>query len=445
MIEASGASGGSLARRRVLQLGAAGLGMALAPRLALARSAAPKGLTSADRMPQTAALIARWVGPGKFPGLVASLGLPGQTTEYVVRGAEGFTDPDPVTTDSLFRIYSMTKPITGMAAMILIDEGKLSLDQPLSDILPKFAKMQVQVTPDGSITDTRPAKSAITIRELVTHTSGLGYAIIQQGPLRQAMIDAGVVAGQVSRLPMPALGLDRGHAAPSLEVFADRLAALPLVYDPGTKWSYSLGLDLMGRVIEVVSGQPFDVFLKERLFDSIGMTSTFFQVPAREAHRLTTNHAVLGGKLVPIDTGADSVFLDKPAFPMGGSGLVSSPRDYDRFLMMLAGYGTIGGKRVMSERAVRMGTSDLLPAGVAGPTIMGPISGFGAGGRVGLGPEAGSYGWAGAAGTIAMVDLKRGIRSQFYAQFMPVTGLPVLTEYAAALRADLAALTKAPA
>ena len=431
---ASGHRDTILARRDVLRLGLlGGLAAPLLPRLALAAN-------RPDLMPHVAEVVARWVGPGKFPGLVASLGRKGTETRFIARGTEGFADPDPVTPDSLFRIYSMTKPVTGMAAMMLVDDGKLGLDQPLADILPKFARMQVQDSYDGSLTAVHPARAPITIRNLITHTSGLGYSIIQQGPIRKAMIEHGVVAGVISRMKFPAL--ERGTPVEGLETFADRLAELPLVYDPGTRWSYSLGLDLMGRVIEVVSGKPFDVFLKERLFDPLGMTSTFFQVPASEAHRLTTNHAAFRGALLPIDPGPTSIFLDKPGYPFGGSGLVSSPRDYDRFLAMIGNYGSFGGKRVMSERAVRMGTSNLLPPGVAGPAMMTAPSGFGAGGRVGLGAERGVYGWAGAAGTLAQVNLRTGIRSQFYAQFMPPTGLPVLAEYATALDADIAALLR---
>jgi CubicO group peptidase (beta-lactamase class C family) len=331
----------------------------------------------------------------------------------------------------------MTKPITGMAAMMLVEEGKLGLDQPLADLLPKFAKMQVQVTPDGSITELRAAKNPITIRQLMTHTAGLGYTIIQKGPIKKAYEDAGLVAGQISRMPIP--GLDRGAAVPSLTTFADRLAEMPLVYEPGTTWSYSVGLDLLGRVIEVASGLPFDEFLAKRMFQPLGMSSTWFQVPRGEAQRLTTNYGAFGSNLFPIDKGDDSIFLDKPSFPFGGSGLVSSPRDYDRFLSMLAGYGRLGSTRVMSELAVRVGTGDLLPDGVPGPTMMGPASQFGAGGRVGLGPERGIYGWAGAAGTVGTVDMRHGVRSSIFVQFMPPNNSPLLPEYQRALQADVQA------
>jgi CubicO group peptidase (beta-lactamase class C family) len=418
-------------RRALLRLsGYASLGAMLAPQLAWAQGK--------DAMGNTAAFLEKWVGPGKFPGIVTSLGLPGKPTQFSLRGSEGFTDPDPVTPDSLFRVYSMTKPITGMAAMLLVQEGKLGLDQPLSDILPKFAKMQVQVTPDGSISDVRPAKNPILIRHLLTHTAGLGYSIIQQGPIKKAYIDNGLSAGRISRIALP--GFEVSQPVPGLAVFADRLSALPLVYEPGTRWSYSVGLDLLGRVIEVVSGMPFDVFLKRRIFDPCGMTSSWFQVPRSEARRLTTNYGALGSNLFPIDKGADSIFLDKPDFPFGGSGLVCSPRDYDRFLTMLAGFGRIGRERVMGELAVRVGTGNLLPDGVAGPAMMAPASNFGAGGRVGIGPEGGIFGWAGAAGTIGTVDMRRGIRASIFVQFVPPNGSALLTEYQRALQADVRAL-----
>jgi CubicO group peptidase (beta-lactamase class C family) len=423
----------TLDRRDMLRISAlAGLGAAIVPKLAFA--------ADADISANVRAVIEKWVGPGKFPGMVAAFGLPGKPTQFVARGAEGFTDPDPMTPDSLFRVYSMTKPITGMATMMLIGDGKLGLDQPLADILPKFANMQVQNTPDGSITDVHPAKAQITVRHLLTHTAGLGYAIMQQGPIKKAYSDAGLGAGRMSRMNLPIMGIDNSKSVKSLTEFCDNLAALPLVYDPGSKWSYSCGLDVLGRVIEVVSGLPFDQFLKRRIFDPCGMASSFFQVPAAQAKRLTTNYGAMGTNLMPIDEGAKSIYLD-PSPPYGGSGLVSSPRDYDRFLEMLTSYGRIGKARVMGELAVRVGTGNLLPDGVTGPAMMGPVSNFGAGGRVGIGAEAGIYGWAGAAGTVGTVDMRRGLRSGIFVQFMPPNANSLLPDYAKALQADVAALS----
>jgi CubicO group peptidase (beta-lactamase class C family) len=278
---------------------------------------------------------------------------------------------------------------------------------------------------------------------LLTHTAGLGYgSLMQQGPIAQAYMDRGIVPGVVSRLEQ--VGLFRGTPAPSLAAFADRLAELPLVYQPGTRWSYSVGLDLMGRVIEVVARQPFDAFLKQRLFDPLGMTSTFFRVPTSERGRLTANYYKFGAVMLPIDIPENSVFLDKPPFPFGGAGLVSSPRDYDRFLKMIANLGVIDGKRVMSEAAVRLGTSDLLPSTVKqapGGGLGLDLSryGFGAGGRVGKGAQEGVYGWAGAAGTIGFADVRRGLRAGLYTQYMPSGLYPLETEFPAAVIKDVAA------
>ncbi|HKT86164.1 MAG TPA: serine hydrolase domain-containing protein [Novosphingobium sp.] len=419
-------------RRAFLRMGAcAGLGAALMPRLVSAAA-------DPDLLPHVRTVVERWVGPGKFPGMIASLGLPGREPEYAARGSEGFNDGDAVTADSLFRIYSMTKPITGMAAMELVAQGKLGLDRPVYEILPGFRHMLVQNTYDGSITDLHPAPGPITIRHLLTHTSGIGYTIIQKGPIRTLMEQKGLVAGQISRMKVP--GLFGGEPVHGLDVFADRLAEVPLVCDPGTRWSYSMGLDLMGRVIEVVSGRSFGAYLRETIFEPAGMTSTFFQVPAADAGRLTTNYAAVGQVLVPIDTGQDSIFLDPPPCPFGGAGLVSSPRDYDRFLRMLAQFGTIGGRRVLSEQAVRTGTQDLLPKGVTIPAAFGEAAGFGAGGRVGRGMEAGVYGWSGAAGTVGMVDMVHALRSQIFVQFMPPNAFGLLPEFQTALKADVIAL-----
>ena len=200
-----------------------------------------------------------------------------------------------------------------------------------------------------------------------------------------------------------------------------------------------MGLDLMGRIIEVVTGKAFDVYLKDAIFGPAGMKDTFFQVPKVDAARLATNYGVLHGIFVAIDEGNKSIFLDPPAAPYGGAGLVSSPRDYDRFLRMLAQFGMIGGKRVLSEKAVRLGTSNLLPRGVEGPTIMGMSGGFGAGGRIGTGTEAGIFGWAGAAGTVGMVDMIHGLRSQIFTQFMPADAVSLLPEFQTALKADVMA------
>jgi CubicO group peptidase (beta-lactamase class C family) len=388
-----------------------------------------------ENWPNVAALAKRYVDSRKLANLFLTFGWGQDDHAHTVGGGTlSLAKPAQVDENSLFRIYSMSKPITGMATMILIDQGKLGLDQPLHEILPKFRNMQVLIDPEGSLEETVPAQQPITIRHLLTHTAGLGYQIISKGPLQAAFNEQGLVGGRVSRMPIP--GIEPVTPAPGLAVWADRLAELPLMYQPATKWSYSCSIDLLGRVIEVVSGMEFEAFLKQRIFEPCGMGSTYMQVPHSEVGRLTDNYGIIGGNAFPIDPGVNSIFLDPPEVPAGGGGLVSSPKDYDRFLRMLLGYGTIDGNFVLSEEAVRVGTSNLLPASVdtTGSWLEG--EGHGAGGR----SKDGSFGWGGAAGTLAAVDFNLKLRSCLFTQYMPSEAYPIRDEFLAAMEADLAGM-----
>jgi CubicO group peptidase (beta-lactamase class C family) len=402
--------------RRALMGGMALAGAgALLPRAALAWK-----VDGAALYPATNAFIKGFVDRRELAGTLAAIGKGQEAAVFLGAGVQSNDSATPVGPDTLWRLYSMTKPVTGIAAMLLIEDGKMKLDQPIADFLPAFAKMNVQNVPDGSIADVRPAKGPITVRQLLTHTAGLGYNIIQKGPIKKAYDDNGIVGGQASRLPLP--GFPPVTPAPSLAVMADRLAALPLVYEPGTKWSYSIGLDLLGRVIEVVSGQAFDAFLKARLFDPLGMTSTGFMVAAKDVGRFTSNYAPFGGALIPFDPAASSIYLDPPPYPFGGGGLVSSARDYDRFLAMLLGEGETGGVRVMKRETARLAMSNLLADSVDRKGTFIDGQGFGAGGRVSLPTSPGGegiFGWAGAAGTIGFVHRGLGYRAAGYTQIMP--------------------------
>ncbi|MCB2089437.1 MAG: beta-lactamase family protein [Sphingomonadaceae bacterium] len=434
----------AFSRRSLLRSGAALGAGAFLSGLPLGRMALAQGDAGWRNV---AALCDSYVAQGKVANMVAALGWGQGGPQSIARGTLELGKGAAADIDSLYRIYSMTKPITGMAVMMLIDEGKLGLDQPLAEMLPKFAEMKVQKEFDGGIApdDLEPAQRPITIRHLLTHTAGLGYSIVQKGPIKDAYEAAGLVPGQVTRLPMLKELFDQAEPLGSLEAFADGLAEMPLVAQPGTRWSYSVSIDLLGRVIEVASGQSFDAFLQERIFEPCGMTSTWFTVPESEQGRLTGNYGVMEGRLIPLDPPQMSVYSQPPAFPFGGAGLVSSPRDYDRFLQMLAGYGTIEGKRVMGELAVRVATSNLLPDGAdtAGTFIEG--AGFGAAGRVGTGAQAGTYGWGGAAGTVGFVSLKHGLRAGLFTQYMPAETYPLTGEFTGAVLTDLAAMQQAAA
>ncbi len=410
-------------------------------------------------LPQTSALFDGYVRDGKMPGIVGAFGRGDGPTLFVTAGriADSANAPaaDP---DSLWRVYSMTKPVTATAAMMLIEQGKLGLDDPVSKYIPAFAHMRVLTDPDHSLAS-RPAARPITIRNLLTHTAGLGYNIITKGPLLHEYERLGILPGAVNTTVEAQMRAVRPR---SLAEFADRVAGLPLIADPGTKWSYSIGLDVMGRVIEVASGQPFDTFVNTRIFVPLGMRSSYWQVPASEAGRLATNYAFVGDNplvpdakgatRLPLDPGATSVFLQRPSFPYGGAGLVTSARDYDRFAHMLANNGSLEGVQIMRPQTAALMMSNLLPPGVAYHGISGTTGGtqgtalgYGAGGSVALadtpgGAGKGTYAWGGAAGSIFWVDPTRRFRATVMVNYFPADRWPVRAETARALLADAARL-----
>ena len=425
-----------ISRRALFRGGAYAAGAAALSGLPLGRELLAHNV--AEAWPNVAALAEKYVSEQKVANLFLTFGQAQEDHAHTVGGGtlsiNGTTQVDE---NTLYRIYSMTKPITGMAIMALIEDGELELDTPLYDVLPAFKDVQVLVDPEGPLENTEKPIRSITIRQLLTHTSGLGYAIISKGPLLKAYQDKAIISGRVSRFPIP--GFPNVTPPPSLEEWADRLATIPLMYQPATTWSYSAGIDLLGRVIEVVSGMSYPDFLQTRFFDPLGMTSTYFAVPQSEIGRLTTNYGVLGSTVLPIDGGAQSVFTEMPTAPMGGADLVSSPRDYDRFLRMLLGYGTLDGTRVLGEQAVRVGTSNLIPETVDTAGTWAEGEGHGAGGRsVGT-----TYGWGGAAGTLGAIDFGLKMRTGLWTQYMPSDSYPIREEYFKALEADLAPMRKA--
>ena len=410
-------------------------------------------MAAARLLPATQALFDGYVRDNKMPGIVGAFGVGDAPTLFVTAGRIA-DEPTAAAAgpDSLWRVYSMTKPVTAFAAMLLIQDGKIGLDQPLSDFFPGFKSMKVLTSPDTSLASV-PAKHPITIRNLLTHTAGLGYTIISKGPIRAEYERQGIIPGAIDA---KSEAQARTVRPATLSAFAERLSTLPLVYEPGTKWSYSIGLDVMGAVIEKASGMSFDRFVQTRLFDPLRMTGSYWTVPASAAPRLATNYVYVREQRVPIDPGRASIWLKAPGFPYGGAGLVMSARDYDRFLHMLADGGTLDGVRVARAETVRTMMSNLLPAGVTFGGIGGgtggtnaPIPmGFGAGGSVYLAdgpggfPSRGTYGWGGAAGTIAFVDPVRRFRATVMVNYMPPEKWPLRVELARALGQDAARLAR---
>ena len=429
-----------LSRRSLLRASALfGTGAALAASpfgrsLAMAAEAAGIDL----QWPKVAELLTRFVAEGKVSGMVAALGWGTKPPGYIVRGKEGFLDPDMVGANSLFRAYSQTKPVTGMAAMMLIDDRKLKLDQPVADFVPEFANMKVAIDPKVSL-ESRPAKTQITVRHLLTHTAGLGYAGVGRNKVNDELLRLGVTPAVISRSQIPGISPPVKTLAP--DEFLRVTATVPLVAEPGTKWSYSMGLDVLGLVIQRASGaKSFAAFMQDRMFGPLGMTSSAFQVPTKDVGRLTSNYAMLGGKPMIIDPAKTSIYLDPPAFAFGGSGMVCSPADFDRFLMMIVNSGVVGNKRVMGAAAVQLGCTNLIPAGIDTKGTFVEGAGHGAGGRVGLGADAGTFGWAGAAGTVGFANTRIGLRAGVYVQYVPSDALPIQRDFPLAVLADLAAM-----
>lgn len=421
----------SFSRRSLL--GGIGAGAVLAgmPGIALAR-------TPVVGFPGLTRIINEYVAGKKVAGMQAMIGFGQAAPQVISAGSLRLGGDKLVDSNTLWRMYSQTKPVTGMATMMLVEDGLISLDQPLSDIFPEFADMQVLVDPEGALDNVEPARGPITIRQLQTHTAGLGYTIISKGPIQKAYLAAGLTPGRVSRNPIP--GIDAGAPTPDIMTFVKRLAELPLVYQPGTQWSYSLSHDVLSAVIEKVSGKPLDQFLQERMFGPLGMTNIFYSVPAERAIDLADNYAPFAGSLIPIDPGATSIFLDKPPFAFGSTGLVGTAGDYDKFLQMLLGLGRVGNVQVMQPDTVRLGMSNLLPETASTKGTWVANHGFGAGGRSGLGTEvspAGTFGWGGAAGTSAFVDTVRGLRAGGYTQYIPSNSYPFQSDFPKYVYADL--------
>jgi len=380
------------------------------------------------------AMADRYVAERKVANIVVATGGANGGPDFISTGRLALGSGPAAGPDSLYRIYSMTKPVTGCAIMMLVEDGKLSLDQPLSDIFPGFAQMNVLTDAANSLA-TRPATKPILIRHLLTHTAGFTYSIIGNGPLQKLYVEKGIVPAQTSVAAEAA-----EHRPRDLIAFAEAVAPLPLLVEPGSAWNYSIALDVAGAVVEKVSGMPFDTFLARRIFTPLGMSDTGFTVPAAKLGRMTSNYNVTDKGLEPLDVPPATIYARPPAFPYGGAGLVSSARDYARFMQALLNEGQLGRARILKPETARLMMSNLLEPGAK----FGADSGYGAGGRSTLvavpgGEGAGTYGWSGAAGTHAFVDRSNGLYVVMMTQFMGPPNNPLVGDLTAAVYKDRAA------
>ncbi len=360
--------------------------------------------------------LRRWIGQYHYPGFSVIVHYRGRVVFEDCVGVMDIDTGQPLRKDAIFRIYSMTKPVTCAALMTLFEEGKFLLDDPLAKFIPSFKEMRV-VGPGNDLSNTIPAQVPITIRHLLTHTSGLAYGL-GPGPLEE-------LACQSGHFDIPRLVLIH-----PLEKIAKIFSSLPLAFQPGTAWSYSISHDLVGYLVSLISGQPFDEYLQERFFKPLGMVDTGFWVPPEKLHRLVSLYTINAqSQLVRVEAARGSVFAHPDVVPSGGGGLVSTRMDYLLFVLMLLNGGELDGVRVINPRTVSLITSNqLTPTQMAALTPMSfdnPGYGYGLGvkvimdrARAGTLASNGTFSWGGAAGTSWFIDPQEDLAAVLMTQVM---------------------------
>ena len=390
---------------------------------------------SKERLDKIAPVLEENIKAGRFPGFITAVARKGKVVHFETQGYSDVEKQIPLQKDSLFRIYSMSKPVTGVALMILLEEGKVRLNDPVSLYIPEFANTEVMVVNEDGTTSREKLKRQITIRDLATHTSGIAYSftaipqlqkIYSEERLSPYFFIDNFEALQVNGNTV----VSSGKSFPDVCTFSSTLASkAPLMHQPGAKYTYSMGMDVLGCVIERASGQTFDVFLEERIFKPLQMDDTSFSVPASKADRFTSLYAYPGdlGRLIPemkgkipddlmmikIDDRSFSPYLKPASLFDGGSGLVSSTEDYLKFAQMLLNGGELAGERILSRKSVELMSSNLLPDHIKGSDDYIQGAGFGITvgviedpGLLGQYGSKGMYFWGGAASTIFWIDPK---------------------------------------
>jgi CubicO group peptidase (beta-lactamase class C family) len=378
---------------------------------------------SADRLARIRPAMQRYVDAKQLAGVQTLIYRRGAIVHQECVGMADIAAHKPMTADAIFRIYSMTKPITSVAVLMLLEEGRLRLDDPLSRYVPAFKAMKVLDATPGSGVTLVPAAREITLHDLLTHTAGLSYGF-----------DDNLLDRMYGEQMWAKVAAD--PTAP-LSVLVEQIAALPLAYHPGTQYRYSIATDVLGYVIEVVSGMRFDDFLRERIFTPLGMPDTDFYVPYVNLNRLAACYqpnAETG--LEAFEPGGPLNYRVIPGAPSGGGGLVSTMADYLRFGRMLLNKGELDGVRLLGRKTVEWMTVNHLPPGVHRDNDPVRRLGFGLGVGVWLDPgramepvSAGAYGWGGAANTEFWADPQEELIGILMTQFMPYGAYPVVSDF----------------
>jgi CubicO group peptidase (beta-lactamase class C family) len=385
-----------------------------------------------SRLAYIRTVMNRHVAEKQIPGAAGLIARRGKIAYQEAFGMADIEAGRPMRLDTIHRIYSMSKPITSVAVMMLYEEGKFQLNDPVAKYLPEFAKMQVAIEEKDPQTGkptlkTAPAKRPVTVRDLLRHTAGLTYGFFSETLVDQEYRKARILSDL------------------NLAEFVTNLTKIPLLYEPGARWHYSVSVDVLGRLVEVLSGKSFDQFLQERIFTPLDMRDTGFYVPADKKDRFAKLYSpTRDGKIQPaaicanrqecVEKFPNAVpsYLEPPTMLSGGGGLVSTAYDYLRFCQMMLNQGHYEGKRLLSRKTVQLMSSDNLGT-IPG---MGPGAGFGLGfavskapGEAGMMGSPGEYNWGGAAGTRFWIDPKEELIGIFMIQILPHTGLEYGSEF----------------
>jgi CubicO group peptidase (beta-lactamase class C family) len=405
-----------------------------------ATSASPEsaGMSEARLQRLDEHLKRNYVDNGRFPGTHTLVYRRGKVVHSTVQGLADVERNVPVKDDTIFRIYSMSKPITSVAFMMLVEEGLVALDEPVAKYIPEWRNLGVYVggvpqlgAPASAAPKfiTRPTARPMQVVDLLRHTSGLTY-----GFQNRTNVDAAYRSQKIGNVDVSG----------TLKTMIEGVAALPLEFSPGEAWNYSISTDVLGYLIGKISGKPFEQFLKERIFDPLGMADTAFYVPEEKAHRFAACYSAdgKGGKVLQDDP-TKSAYLKPPSFVSGGGGLVSTTADYLKFCRMLLGRGALGNARLLSPKTLALMTTNHLPGNKTLPELSRSLFseatydgvGFGLGFAVTMDPartlipgSVGEFWWGGAATTSFWVDPAEDLAVVFMTQNLPSAAYPVRRE-----------------
>lgn len=375
-------------------------------------------------------LTEKYVGPGRLPGTLTLIARHGEIEHLGLQGHADLERGTKIAEDTIFRIYSMTKPLTSVALMMLVEEGRIALDDPVHKFIPAWKNLGVYVagTHEAGFL-TRPPARPMQVIDLMRHTAGLTY-----GFQLRTNVDAAYRAARIGEV----------EKAGTLADMIESLARMPLEFAPGEAWNYSVATDVVGWLVQVVSGQPFERFLAERLLDPLGMKDIGFHVPEGQAHRFASCYQpTRTGGLELQDDGQTSTFLKPADFISGGGGLASTAHDYLQFCRMMLMGGTLGGHRFLSRKTIDLMVANHLPGGADLPTLSRSMYseatyegvGFGLGfavntnaARTLIPGSDGDFFWGGAASTFFWIDPEEDLTAIFMTQLIPSSTYPVRRE-----------------